>query len=409
MDAAEQAARAGDDAAASSCLAYAATIARRFRATFADPPPDDRIRQIIDAAQRAAPADDDPAVAAQLAAARAWSTVDSIPVEPHAGDGLAAARRSGDPVLITGALDASVAVLSYSGRHREAHRLNTERGQLLHQLSRHDPRCGEEIVDTFHMMTELALAAGALPDALAAALSIGDDVIAGGQPHMAASKPVIPLVLAGRFGEAFGYAEQMWQAWLRVGRPAANWMAPATYFLVLAYGLRGDEAGRLLWKDRFAELSSVNRTTPATQIRAEVIAFADARVALHAGDIQKALTAMTGLIGPSATWYDEPHSDLSAYAWAMAAEVAVVAGLPDAGRQLTAAEAAGQENDWAGACLARARGRRHGDPRAMAASVAGWEAIGARFERACTLLLLPGRAAEGHAELAALGCPAPAG
>ncbi len=408
MDAAEHAARAGDEAAASACLAYAAVISRRFVATFPDPPSDERVRQIVDEAQRAAPDGDDPAVAAQLAAARAWSAIDSIPIEPHASDGLAAARRSGDPVLITGALDASVAVLSYSGRHREAHRLNTERGQLLDQLSRHDPRCGQEIVDTFHMMTELALAAGALPDALDAALSIGDDQIAAGQPHMTASKPVIPLVLMGRFEEAFGYAGQMWQAWLRVGRPAANWMAPATYFLVLAYGLRGDEVGRLLWKDRFAELSSVNRTTPATQVRAEVIAFADARVALHAGRLQEAAAAMSGLIGPSASWYDEPHNDFSAYAWATAAEIAVVAGLPDADRQLAAAEAAGRENDWAGACLARARGRRHGDPGALAASVAGWEAIGARFERACTLLLLPGRTAEGHAELAALGCPPPA-
>jgi hypothetical protein len=40
--------------------------------------------------------------------------------------------------------------------------------------------------------------------------------------------------------------------------------------------------------------------------------------------------------------------------------------------------------------------------------VSGWEAIGARFERACTLLLLPDRVDEGSAELAALGCIPPA-
>jgi hypothetical protein len=39
--------------------------------------------------------------------------------------------------------------------------------------------------------------------------------------------------------------------------------------------------------------------------------------------------------------------------------------------------------------------------------VAGWERIDARFERACTLLLLDERADEGRAELRALGCRPP--
>ena len=41
-------------------------------------------------------------------------------------------------------------------------------------------------------------------------------------------------------------------------------------------------------------------------------------------------------------------------------------------------------------------------------SLAGWERIGARFEYACTLLLLDDRAADGRARLAALGCEPPA-
>jgi hypothetical protein len=40
--------------------------------------------------------------------------------------------------------------------------------------------------------------------------------------------------------------------------------------------------------------------------------------------------------------------------------------------------------------------------------VAGWEHLEARFERAITLLLMPGREAEGLAELDALDCPPPA-
>jgi len=41
-------------------------------------------------------------------------------------------------------------------------------------------------------------------------------------------------------------------------------------------------------------------------------------------------------------------------------------------------------------------------------ALAGWQRIGSRFEHACTLLLMPDRAAQGHAELDALGCPPPA-
>jgi hypothetical protein len=94
----------------------------------------------------------------------------------------------------------------------------------------------------------------------------------------------------------------------------------------------------------------------------------------------------------------------------MAAEVAVVARLPDAASRLAAAAPAGEENYWAAACLARATGRLTGDPGALRQSLAGWERIDARFERACTLLLLDGQADEGRAELRSLGChPPPAG
>jgi hypothetical protein len=50
----------------------------------------------------------------------------------------------------------------------------------------------------------------------------------------------------------------------------------------------------------------------------------------------------------------------------------------------------------------------HNDRAALEESVAGWQRIGSRFERACTLLLMPDVAAQGRAELDAIGCPAPA-
>jgi hypothetical protein len=136
--------------------------------------------------------------------------------------------------------------------------------------------------------------------------------------------------------------------------------------------------------------------------------LSDARIALHQGHIDEAVAAVADLPLGVEPWYGTPRWYAARpYAWAIAAEVAIVAGLPDAADRLAAAAPAGAENYWAAACLARATGRLTGDPGALRQSLAAWERIEARFERACTLLLLDGHADEGRAELRALGCPPP--
>ncbi|HEX3424828.1 MAG TPA: hypothetical protein VHT30_01760 [Acidimicrobiales bacterium] len=65
------------------------------------------------------------------------------------------------------------------------------------------------------------------------------------------------------------------------------------------------------------------------------------------------------------------------------------------------------ENDLVAVQLLRAAGRLHGSVEELAAAVTAWEAIGARFERACTLLLLPARRHEAAEELVAMGCTRP--
>lgn len=87
------------------------------------------------------------------------------------------------------------------------------------------------------------------------------------------------------------------------------------------------------------------------------------------------------------------------------ADWAVVTGLPDAAERLARLESLAAEHRWAAASLARARGRLTGDPEALAEALTRWHGLDARFEYACTLLLLPDREPEGRAELSALGCP----
>jgi hypothetical protein len=285
-----------------------------------------------------------------------------------------------------------------------------ERTKLLERLPRHDPRAGAEIVDTFHMVTAIAVTAGDLPDALSSARMAQGDDIAGGQPHVAASKLILPLVLQGRFDEAFTQADVMWEAWQRAGRPTARWLGSATYGVVLAHGLRGDERSRREWLGHVYELIGNGTDLVSGTNLAAAAAFTEARICLHEGCIDEAVAAIADQRPEAQTWYDVPHwHSLRPYAWAVAAEVAIVAGLPDAAGRLTAAAPAGEENYWAAACLARAAGRLYGDRDALQQSLDGWERIDARFERACTLTLLPDRADEGIAELRALGCRPPAG
>jgi hypothetical protein len=111
-------------------------------------------------------------------------------------------------------------------------------------------------------------------------------------------------------------------------------------------------------------------------------AFAGIRLAVHTGAAKDPAALIGRALARSAGGWYEP------YTRAAAAELAVVAGLPDAGEHLAAAATAAQENDWAAACLSRAVGRLGGDRAALTASASQWERIGAQFERDCTHTLL---------------------
>jgi hypothetical protein len=194
----------------------------------------------------------------------------------------------------------------------------------------------------------------------------------------------------------------MWDGWQRAGRSPSAWMVPAVASAALAYRLRGDQQGFAVWRARVLEVVGI--TDPSHALHLAPVAFLDARAALHTGELADA-----------AALVDRAFADFRGNTWAhpyaraVGAELAVVAGLPDAAERLAAAASTTGHNAWAAACLARATGRLNQDPDAYAAAVAGFERIGASLERAYTLLLLPTRASEGHADLTARGLPPPPG
>jgi hypothetical protein len=256
-----------------------------------------------------------------------------------------------------------------------------------------------------HMANEHGIAAGELPATLATARDAQLNDIVNVHPHYATSKLMVSLVLSGEFDEAADTAEQMWSGWLTAGRPAARWMAPAVIAAALLHGLRGGHELYLTWWDHVQQLMGEHDPMTARNSASFAI-FAQVRLALHDGRLDEATRMTDPLLAGAPDWYAGGHWFYDAFAWAAAAETAVIAGQPDALDRLATAAPAGTESLWAQACLDRAWGRLD-DPARLERSVAGWERIGARFERACTLLLLPHRAGEGRAVLGALGCPLP--
>ena len=384
--------RAGDGNGRAVALAQAVELACRCPATFATEIPYARLRGLLSDAQAAGhPAD--PHVAAWLALAAAWTASPQklTPGRAQADAAVTAARATGDPVLVSAALGAVRAAAVTVGDVRDAHRLSSERLAMLPVLDRADPRDAAEIQDVLSVAVVDAVAVGDLPAALATAARVLDGDADGDHPHLTLSTVMPPLVLTGDLAQALRHASAMWDGWLHAGRPPAVWLPAAARFAALAAGLRGDRAGTALWTSR-ADDAVAEENVFHTR-HAPLAAFVAARLADGADPAGLVEAAFAGV----------PDARYQAYALAAGAELAVAAGLPDAAARLAAAAPAAAGNSWAAACLARADGRLRGDEDALAAAVGGWERIGARLERARTLMFLPARAAEGRAELAALG------
>jgi hypothetical protein len=406
LEAARRAREAGDGDLTAITLASAVSIACRHHAGFEEEVPYASKAGLL-AEARACGDTANPAVAAHLAAAAAWMTSEDaspVPVAAAVPDegcdwaepapiaaAVQAARAAGDPVLVSAALDSATFAALKDGRRRHACRVTGRRLSLLESLPRHTPAACPEIVDIFRMAFYGSLSVGDLPTALAVARQAMDDDLVGGS-YLAAAQLITPLVLTGRFAEVLTLDTALWESWQRAGRPFGAQLSTPVGALSLAHGLRGDDDASRLWRSRALD-------PPDRQRYGHFMAFTDARLALHHGRFEKAAELVEAALIGRSTSVTAPYRE------AVAAELAVVAGLPGAADRLTATSAG--ENDWAAACLARAHGRLYEDDQRVRAALAIWERIDARFERACTLLLLPGRVDEGMGELAELGCVPP--
>jgi hypothetical protein len=350
---------------------------------------------LLTRARALVPANDQRA-ATELAAAEAWDVPDCEPLgnPERAPVAVEMARALDDPVLLSNALDALGAVAVNDGRLRDAAAMTRERVGMIARYDHHDPRTGGEIIDTLHMGMEHAVAIGDLHEARRVAALARSDEVGRTITFLTTSRMVIPLALMGDFDGALTEAVAMRSAWERAGEPTASWMGSAALAAAMVCGLRGESDGFAQWR-AFARVLSSRPTV------AGFLPFVDARIALHHGRLDEAVDALATI--------DRVDDYYDAYALGLRAEVTVVAGAADADEWVEQhAALAARENDWAAACVERAKGRLHGDAVALQRALDGFDAVGARFEWACTALLLDDEsAAAGRAVFEELRCPFP--
>ena len=195
----------------------------------------------------------------------------------------------------------------------------------------------------------------------------GDDDLVAAAPHMVESKPIVALDAARpvRRGDPLGERTRGDRGRTPAGRRRGG-SRRCMYSLVLCHALRGDDAAAADWRS-FAGVELAGDQTRNIHFQVGgMTTFVEARLALHFGRWDEAAQLLAHLPTGKNAWWQVRHWYFDAYPWAVAAELAVAAGLPDAAARLAAAEPAAQENRWAAACVARARGRltgRSGRPR----------------------------------------------
>ncbi|MEU0850254.1 LuxR C-terminal-related transcriptional regulator [Streptomyces flaveolus] len=406
--AAEAARRAGDRAGACRDLAAAATVAYRFSTLFTRIPPVAEVTALLAEARDLA--DGTPAAEAAVALAEAAvlcdaygalqgaaeNTVDDTVV--RAEQAVALARRTGDPVAESAALDALSGALSWAGDAFAGAAAARRRVGVLASLAPAPARTHESM-DALAMAAGTALGVGALPDARRWGRQLADHPLLAEAGHHATAWLLAADAFAGHGDEVLGRSTRFLDAWEHSGRRPSLSLGAAAASVAMVHGLRGEHDERASW------LTVVGQAdTAPEQHRLGYGAVLDGMVLLHHGDAEAALERLAP--DPGEVWKWVCWIWLHWYV-ALRAEAAVLAGHPEARARVDAARTVVAGNPVATAQVDRARALLDGDLPGQLAAAAAFDAAGCPYQSARTLLLAGGEhAAAGEAALAGLGLAA---
>ncbi|MEW1636924.1 LuxR C-terminal-related transcriptional regulator [Streptomyces sp. NPDC093801] len=385
--AAEAAHRARDTTAAARDLAAAATAAYRFSSTFVRVPPVDEVTGLLSRARDLA-GQDDPAVALAEAAvtADAFGAVQGAP-DNAAPDTVACARRAvelarraGDPVARSAALDALSGAQSWAGDAFAAAAAARERIDVLAPAP-HTPARTHELIDALAMAAATAVGAGELTAARRWGARLAEQPQLADVGDHATSWLLVADAFAGRADEVLTAGARFRDAWERTGRQRSFSLGPAAAAVAMIHGLRGDDGARAAW------LAITDRTGSEEDHRNGHGAVFDAMVLLHHGDAHAALDRVA----------PEPRQVWKWVCWvwlhwyeALRAEASVLAGHPDARARIASARAVVAGNPVATALVERAQALLDGDRPRLLATAAAFDTADCRYQWARTHLLAGG-------------------
>ncbi|WP_043473338.1 LuxR C-terminal-related transcriptional regulator, partial [Kitasatospora sp. MBT66] len=378
---------AGDPAGAARDLAAAATVAHRFSSTFVRLPAAAEVTTLLARADELS--DGSPAASAALALAEAAVLADaygSVQGSPdntaretvgYAERAVELARRAGDPVAESAALDALSGAHSWAGEPFAAAGAARRRVELL-ALAPRTPATAHEQVDALAMAAATAIGVGELDRARQWGRQLAEHPLTAEVGHHATSWLLVADAFAGQEEAVLAGGARFLRAWEQGGRPRSFSLGPAAAAVAMVHGLRGDDGARASW------LAVVGRAGTEEEHRHGYGAVFDATVLLHRGEAGAALERLSP--APEEVWKWVSWVWLHWYA-AVRVEASVLSGHPEARERLAGARATVAGNPVAGAQLDRAQALLDGDPARVRATAAAFAAAGCRYQSARSLRL----------------------
>lgn len=393
--AADRCLRAGDAPGAARNLARAAELWNRAAGTIAARPDELVPRALLDEAWRLA--GEHPVTRARIAAAEAFAVPETAEASAelvHAA--LAAARRSGDVMAESSALDRLTTIQLSRGEGRAAlasalHRIELLAPQVL------DPCVGFELSDAHVMSVESAIAAGDLAEARRLAERMRDLPLHREDTHVAVARLIVVSSLEGDWQHAIAAGDRFREGWERAGSPRVPTLRRAARAMATVHGMRGDTAAHDEWMRIFNALVPTARQNHDQHSSA----FFESLELLHLGRARDAVRSLEVPPHELRRWYQGIWRPWYAAAWA---EAAVLAGEPDAAERIAAVRATTAENAVTAALVQRAAAVAAGDRAGILAAADALEAAGCRYQWARSLLLAGGPDRErGASALHAMG------
>ncbi|MEV4362937.1 LuxR C-terminal-related transcriptional regulator [Nonomuraea sp. NPDC049625] len=402
--AADAARSSGDSAGAAADLATAATIAFRFSTTFVRLPPREETFALISEARE--PAGDDPAAQAAVALAEAAVLTDAFGAAQgppgnavpetiaRAERAVELARRTGDPLAESAALDALTGAQSWAGDTSATAATARCRITLLSSLPI-SPAGTHELIDALGIVTEASLGAGDVSGARRWARQLADHPSLAEVGHRATCRLLMVDALMGNVDEVLTGSVRFLDAWRRAGSPARSLLRPAVAAVAMIHGLRDDQAARRDWQEVLDQLGTSKEHTYGYGAVFDVILL------LHRGQAPKALERMA----------PEPRQVWKWVTWiwhhwyvALRTEAAVLAASPDARDRLAEARTIVADNPVANAMVERAQALLDNDQERLLSAADAFDTAGCHYQSARTMVLAGGdHAARGAAALADLG------